>query len=110
MKRFASITILLSLVSIPAQAADMVMGGMHMGSSAQEQSAAVQAVGVVKAVDQARGVVTITHEPIPSLGWSAMTMDFMVDKPALYKKLMPGKKVHFQFRERGEDYLLIAVN
>lgn len=110
MKRSASISILLLALAAPALAADMGMGGMAMGNMAHEQSATAAAVGVVKAVDQARGVVTISHEPIKSLGWSAMTMDFVVDQPELLKKLNPGKKVHFQFREHGDDYLITAVD
>lgn len=110
MKRSVSITILLSLFSFPALAGGMSMDGMNMGNSVHEQPVQVQAVGVVKAVDQSRGVATISHEPIKSLGWSAMTMDFLVEKPALLKKLVPGKKVHFQFLERGDDYLITAVD
>ncbi len=54
-----------------------------------------KAKGVVKAVDPATGKVNIAHEPIESLGWPAMRMNFKTRDPALLKGIEPGQKVEF---------------
>jgi Cu/Ag efflux protein CusF len=66
------------------------------------------ATGVVKKIDAAKGTVTLAHEPIKSLKWPAMTMDFTVaDKQAL-TKLKPGQKVEFKVVERAKGQFLIS--
>ena len=86
---------------------DMDMKGMETGKMAQ--GAAHKGVGVVKKVDPAKGVVTLAHEPIKSLNWSAMTMGFQVKDKTLLDKLQAGKKVEFEFVQQGKDYLITAV-
>jgi Cu(I)/Ag(I) efflux system membrane fusion protein len=46
----------------------------------------------------AHGEITISHEPVPTLKWPAMTMGFALphDMPA---KVAPGDKVAFEFRQ-----------
>ena len=67
------------------------------------------AVGVVKAVDQVKGSVTFAHEPVKSLNWPSMTMAFLVKDKVLLEKLLPGKKVSFEFVQQGNDYVVTAV-
>ncbi len=88
---------------MPAVAHDM--GGMHASAHKTE----ADAVGVVEGIDMAKGIVTITHEPIPSLNWPGMTMDFVVKDKTLLKKLATGKKINFSFVEEHGDYLVIKV-
>lgn len=45
----------------------------------------------------APGGVTLSHEPIPSLGWPAMTMMFRVEDPGLVRGLKVGDRVTFAF-------------
>ncbi|MBI3901380.1 MAG: copper-binding protein [Nitrosomonadales bacterium] len=107
MKRSAilSLILALSLPGVPlAQAADMKDMGMEVKA---QQS--IEAVGVVKQVDKAKKIVTIAHEAIPSLGWSAMTMDFVVENKALFAKLIPGKQIHFGFITQGYSYVVTSV-
>jgi Cu(I)/Ag(I) efflux system periplasmic protein CusF len=52
-------------------------------------------VGVVQAVDAAAGTVTISHQPIESIGWPAMTMPFKVARPELLQRVSVGEKVAF---------------
>ena len=66
-------------------------------------------IGVVDAVDRAKGVVTLSHEPIASLGWPAMTMDFSVEDKKLFNKLIVGKKVQFQFVKQHNAYVVKDV-
>jgi membrane fusion protein, copper/silver efflux system len=44
--------------------------------------------------------VTFSHEPVPALGWPAMTMTFTLDPPALAKGLKVGDRVAFGFEQR----------
>ncbi len=53
--------------------------------------------GRVEAVDLSQRKATMTHEPIPSLGWPAMTMDFVLDKGLDTSKLVAGNDVTFGF-------------
>lgn len=72
-------------------------------------SASHVGTGVVREVDAAHGVVTISHDPIASLRWPAMTMNFVVKDKALLDKLAVDKKVEVEFVQLGADYVVIAV-
>ncbi|MGC2457645.1 MAG: copper-binding protein [Gallionellaceae bacterium] len=112
MKRIAILSLILSLspFAVPAQSAGMNMNGMDMKAmNMKPHDAAIDAVGVVKQVDQTRGIAVIAHEPIKSLGWSAMTMNFRIEDKALFDKLKQGKRVKFEFIIRGEDYVVTKV-
>ncbi len=66
--------------------------------------------GSVETVDPARATVTLTHGPIASLKWPAMTMDFRIKDPALLRTLKPGQKIRFEFTDAGSgDYLIVRV-
>lgn len=110
MKTTATLSFTLALflsAQLPAYSADMDMSNMDMSSSAK--AAETEAVGVVDEINAAKGIVTISHEPIKSLGWSAMTMDFVVKDKKILGKLSKGKKVHFTFIEQHGDYLITNV-
>ncbi|MCZ2173158.1 MAG: copper-binding protein, partial [Burkholderiales bacterium] len=65
-----------------------------------EKPASHKADGVLKAVDATAGTVSVSHEPVASLGWPAMTMDFVLANPSLVAKLQPGSPIAFEFVER----------
>jgi Cu(I)/Ag(I) efflux system protein CusF len=94
----------------PALAAEHDMGDMNMSnmdmSHAQQ---ATEAVGVVEAVNSAKGIVTISHEPIKSLNWPAMTMEFVLKDKKAIAKLSKGKKIQFTFVEKHGDYVITSV-
>lgn len=52
-----------------------------------------QATAMVKAVDLAKGRVTLAHDAIKTLNWPAMTMAFSVKDSSLLDKLIVGKQV-----------------
>jgi len=111
MKRLAIIFAALSLLSVSevfAQHDTMDMGGMEMGSK-NGKAETIEGVGVVDSIDKAKGKVTLSHEPIASINWPAMTMDFAVEDKTLFNKLIAGKKVNFQFIKQGNHYLVTGV-
>lgn len=112
MKRIAILPLILPLLfgSNSAQSAGRYMNDRDMKSMDMKiHHATTNAVGVVKQVNQTKGIAVITHEPIKSLGWSAMAMDFTVENKALFNKLIVGKKVHFEFVTRGDQYVVTRV-
>jgi len=89
------------------------LGGMQKADRAPAGKPAVvghKAVGVLNAVDAASGSVTISHEPVASLKWPAMKMDFVLANPSLVAGLKPGAAVEFEFVERGPgEWVLTSV-
>ena len=73
------------------------LGKVSPGDTAKPASH--KAVGTLKAIDAA-GTVSVSHEPVASLGWPAMTMDFVLANPSLLGKLQPGSPIEFEFVER----------
>lgn len=110
MKTFAGIALFLSAAACaPVFAQQGDMQGMNMHGAAPAAGKTHEAVGVVKAVDPARGKVTLQHQPILSLKWPAMTMAFPVRDKALLDKLQVGKKVEVELVQDGKDYVITAV-
>ena len=64
----------------------------------------------VESID--REAITLSHGPIQSLKWNAMTMEFKlgeVGKLAQVKAIAPGDRVHFSFRQSGDDFVLDSI-
>ncbi len=69
-----------------------------------------RAEGKVDEVDAKTGAVSISHGPVDSLKWPAMTMEFKVANDALLKDLKPGATVAFEFVERAPgEWVITAV-
>jgi Cu(I)/Ag(I) efflux system protein CusF len=68
-----------------------------------------QATGVVKRIDAARGVVSLKHDPVKSLNWPGMTMDFNVRDAKLLAGVKPEQKVGFEFVEEKGRYVITAI-
>lgn len=66
------------------------------------------ATGVVKKVDAAKGTVTLAHDPVKSLKWPAMTMDFRVRDKESIAALKPGQKVEFDLVEEKKGSYVIS--
>jgi Cu(I)/Ag(I) efflux system membrane fusion protein len=56
-----------------------------------------EATGKVESVTD--GQIVLSHGPVKSLGWPAMTMPFKLPRPDMARALNPGDTVHFQFRK-----------
>ena len=69
-----------------------------------------RATGVLEE-DYGDGNVSITHEPIPSLKWPAMTMDFALANPSLTANVKPGSAIDFEIVERGQgEWVITKLN
>jgi len=119
MKRLTSIALLTALLSsAPAGADDMSgmkdhgdgMKGMDMGDhSAMGQSAPThKATGTVKAIDPAKGTITIAHGPVASAKWPAMQMPFKI-APELGSGIQVGQQVEFEFVTQGRGATVTRV-
>ncbi|MDP2440718.1 efflux RND transporter periplasmic adaptor subunit [Rhodoferax sp.] len=86
------------------------LGGL--GSAAPSAPAAKtvshQASGTVDSVDLKDGSVSMSHGPVASLKWPAMTMEFKAANPALLQALKPGARVDFEFVERAPGEWVIT--
>jgi len=87
----------------------------HGGKPAQTEAtpgagvaAGHKASGAIEDIDTKAGTVSISHGPIESLKWPAMTMEFKVANAALLKDLKPGTSVAFEFVERGQGEWVIT--
>jgi Cu(I)/Ag(I) efflux system membrane fusion protein len=74
------------------------LGGMQEAKPAVSH----QAAGTLDSIE-ANGTVTtvmITHEPVASLKWPAMTMEFVPANASLFAGIKPGTPIAFEFVER----------
>ena len=55
--------------------------------------------------------VTLSHEPIPSMQWGAMTMGFKIPAAGLPKNISKGDSVAFEFKQgKGGQYELTTIS
>ena len=66
-------------------------------------------VGNGKLVAMDADEVTISHGPIDSIQWGAMTMPFKAPKAGMSKDLKVGSQVKFEFTQQGDAYQLERV-
>ncbi len=91
------------------------LGGQAGQGSAAASSQEVSSVaaghhaeGKVDSVDVKAGSVSISHGPVASLKWPAMTMDFKLANQTQLKDLQPGAAVSFEFVERNPGEWVIT--
>lgn len=58
--------------------------------------------GKVVAIDAAAREITLAHDPIPALGWPAMTMGFKVNDAIPLQQLHPGDAVTFDLKGNAD--------
>lgn len=68
-----------------------------------------RATGQVVKVDFIMDELTIVHEPIPSLSWPVMRMEFRVQDKKMLDQVRPGLKVEFTFVQSGKDYVVTDI-
>lgn len=101
--------VLFALAAGLSNAADMeAMGDMKMESSAM--SAQVhKGHGVVNKINAKAGKINITHDPIESMDWPKMTMDFSVQNKADLESIKPGAAVNFELTPHGKGYRISHI-
>jgi Cu/Ag efflux protein CusF len=65
--------------------------------------------GTVNSVDAAGGKVNLSHDPIKTLKWPKMTMDFTVQDPAMLKDIKPGMEVDFELMKMTSTYRITKI-
>lgn len=53
--------------------------------------------------------ITFSHQPVPALGWGAMTMAFNKPAPTAFQDVKVGQTVHFVFKQSDDGYQLTKV-
>jgi Cu(I)/Ag(I) efflux system membrane fusion protein len=73
------------------------IGGAQTGPQAPSAKPAAlsETVGRIEQIDAKS--VTISHQPVPAIGWPAMTMSFQLSDPALAHRIKAGDQVRFAF-------------
>jgi Cu/Ag efflux protein CusF len=74
-------------------------GEMQMAHGGQDDA---HGTGTVNSVDPAQHKINLSHQPIPEIGWPAMTMDFPVARSVDLTAIQPGSRVNFTI-EKGQS-------
>lgn len=76
---------------------------------ADQESTSHQGKAVVKVINMDKGVIKLAHEPIASLNWPAMTMDFMVEENALLQGVKVNDSVTFTFIQANSNNVITQI-
>jgi Cu(I)/Ag(I) efflux system protein CusF len=83
-------------------------GSMKMEAPADVTEA--EAKGKVNSIDADGGTVNVTHDPVPALGWPAMTMDLPVTRRVDLSAVKPGTPVTFKLKKgRDNQFRIIDI-
>ena len=94
----------------PPAPATSDMSKMGMAPAAPAAAKTGDSTGEITAIDPAAGTVTLKHEPIPGVGWPAMTMAFRASPPTSLAGLKVGDKVKFSVRIEGDSNTVTAIS
>jgi Cu(I)/Ag(I) efflux system membrane fusion protein len=72
----------------------------HGGHAAPAKTVGHSAEGTIESIDLKAGALTVSHGPVPSLKWPAMSMEFAVANSTLLQGYQAGDAVAFEFVER----------
>lgn len=108
MKNRIRLIALLFVGVVPLSLADQPVAGAEMQKKIEQIRH--QGTGKVVSVDRAKLRIKLAHDPIKSLGWSAMLMDFSVTKASLLDGLKAGDTVQFELgKTKPEDLVWVIV-
>ena len=69
-----------------------------------------QGTGTVNSVDAAAHKVNVSHGPISTIGWPAMTMDFAVAPAVDLRAVQPGTRINFTIEQgQGGMYVIQSI-
>lgn len=82
----------------------------HQAIAQAEQAGSTHKLhGVVNSVNAPASRVNITHDPVESLKWPKMKMNFKAQDAALLEGLKAGTVVDFEIRKVGDEYLITRI-
>jgi Cu/Ag efflux protein CusF len=91
-----------SISEVPQHSAEMQIA--HAGQND------AHGTGTVNSVDPAQHKINLSHQPIPEIGWPAMTMEFPVAPSIDLKPIKPGTRVNFTIEQgQGGMYEIRAI-
>jgi Cu(I)/Ag(I) efflux system periplasmic protein CusF len=94
-------------VRAEAQAASPQRRDMQMAHEGHNDA---HGTGTVNSVDPAQHKVNLSHNPIPEIGWPAMTMEFPVAPSIDLKAIKRGTRVNFTIEQQpGGMYEIRAI-
>jgi Cu(I)/Ag(I) efflux system membrane fusion protein len=93
-----------------AAAPSPAASGTELASAAATAAAPAATYETTGKVEQVTATdITFSHQPVPALGWGAMTMSFSKSAPGAFPEVKPGDTVRFAFKPSGEGYQLTRV-
>lgn len=75
---------------------------------AAEVDASIEGKGIIKGFHASTYSLTLQHDPIPTLNWPAMSMDFSVDKNIDLNLFKIGDRVQFNLKKDKENNFVIT--
>lgn len=79
----------------------------RVGAQGPAKRALYEAVGRIDRIEA--GSITLSHEPVPTLKWPAMTMTFRFDDPDLARGYKVGDRVRFGFDQPPEGPTIRSI-
>lgn len=110
-RTFVSAAVLgLFISTSPVASQDMKMDHSGHGQMEVKPGTEASGVGVINSVDADKGLINLTHEPMPDVGWPTMTMDLPVTKHVELGGIKAGDKVDFKVKlGRDKQYRVIEI-
>jgi Cu(I)/Ag(I) efflux system membrane fusion protein len=94
-----------SEASLKASLQRMSSPGMPMES----EPAPITGTGILREILAGENKVNMTHDPIPAIKWSEMTMDFKVKPNVELDGFKPEDKVMFELEKTGDAYIIKSM-
>ena len=92
-----------------ARMSDPVADEKMSDEEMNDKNAPAKGTGVITSLMIDHGMITMQHDPIESLGWPEMTMDFTTMKGVSLKGFAVGDAVEFELMKMDEKFLISAI-
>lgn len=103
----ASAFLALAALLSPALASEKAMDHSAMESSEVREA---KAPAVIHAIDADKGMVKVTHDPVPEIGWPKMTMDLPVTRRVDLSAVEEGANVVLTLKKGMDNrFRVIAI-
>ncbi len=108
---FLAASLVMSMTALPlALAADEQDAPGGANKTTSTAAATHNGRGKVISIDVQAGAVKLAHDPIKSLKWPKMTMDFKAHDPVMLKVLKPGAQVDFELMKMDGGYQIMKIS